>query len=108
MVTWINRTGRRLRLRMRPTTRLRDLYYGPWTTAILMRTPVFSLPMDCSAHFEDSNDVWLLGRWRSGNNKARKIQHERSRLSWRELEGMLRILGGTLEMPAATLPLSAL
>jgi hypothetical protein len=47
-------------------------------------------------------------RWRSGNNKARKIQHERSRLSWRELEGMLRILGGTLEIPAATLPLSAL
>ena len=21
--------------------------------------------------------MWLLGRWRSGNNKARKIQHER-------------------------------
>ena len=52
--------------------------------------------------------MWLLGRWHSGNNIARKIQHERSRLSWRELEGMLRILGGTLEIPAATLPLSAL
>jgi hypothetical protein len=52
--------------------------------------------------------MWLLGRWRSGNNKARKIQHERSRLSWGELERMLCILGGTLEMPAGTLPLSAL
>ena len=78
MVTWVNRTGRRLRLRMRPTTRLRDLYYGPWTTAILMRTPVFSLPMDCSAHFEDSNDVALeqvaQQKQQSVKDPARKVQ----------------------------------
>ena len=52
--------------------------------------------------------MWLLGRWRSESNKARKLQRERSRLSWRELEGMLRVLGGTLEIPAGSLPLSAL
>ena len=78
MVTRISRTGRRLRLRVRPTTRLRDLYYGPWTTAILMRTPVFSLPMDCSAHFEDSNDVALeqvaQQKQQSVKDPARKVQ----------------------------------
>jgi hypothetical protein len=42
MVTSINRIGRCLRLKMRLTTRLRGLFYGPWTTAILMRTPVSS------------------------------------------------------------------
>jgi hypothetical protein len=78
MVTWINRTGRRLRLRLRPATRLRDLYYGPLTRAILIPTPVFFLPMDCSAHFEDSNDVALAQpaqrKQQSAKDPARKVQ----------------------------------
>jgi|SRR5579859_847160 len=103
MVTWINRTGRRLRSRMRLKTWVRDLSYAPSTVPILLRILVFSLPMDCSAHFEETNDVAF-------RQVAQRKQHNAKGPGCRgESLGVCYVFWeGPLEIRAATLQVSAL
>jgi len=80
-----------------------DLLYAPSTIAILLRTLVFSLPMDCSAHFEESNDVAF-------SEVAQRKQHSAKGPGCRgkSLGGCCVFWEGPLEIRAATLQVSAL